>query len=146
MLLCCVLRNGDGGVVKKPAYLFSPRSCPPPSDSVVDYIISIERRDVIFKLHPNARCAAPCSERSIRKTAQTTEVWAVCSAGRTYEVYSRIEVRPCHGSFMRSYSSPRQRYRNVTICARVQSASGLNLSSPVPPVTPLAAAQATAGA
>ena len=140
MLLCCVLRNGDGGVVKKPAYLFSPRSCPPPSDSVVDYIISIERRDVIFKLHPNARCAAPCSERSIRKTAQTTEVWAVCSAGRTYEVYPRIEVRPCHGSFMRSYSSPRQRYRKVTACARVQGALGAKWVASIPPVMPFFAA------
>ena len=36
--------------------------------------------------------------------------------------------------------------RKVTICARVQGALGLNLPSPVPPVTPLAAAHETAGA
>ena len=36
------------------------------------------------------------------------------------------------------------RYRNVTICARVQGASGLKVFAPVPPVMPFSAAQSTA--
>ena len=45
---------------------------------------------------------------------------------------------------MRSYSSPRQRNRKVTIWARVQLLLGLKVVSLVPLVTPLATAHSTA--
>ena len=39
---------------------------------------------------------------------------------------------------------PAARHRNVTICARVQDASGLKVVSEVPEVMPFSTAQATA--
>ena len=41
---------------------------------------------------------------------------------------------------------PAQRYKNVTICARVQTSSGAKRPAPTPMVTPFPAAHATAGA
>ena len=48
------------------------------------------------------------------------------------------------GSFVRSYSPPKQLNKKVTICARVQSLLGLKVVAVVPPVMPFSAAHRTA--
>ena len=95
----------------------------------------------------SAREALPCTERRDAKQPGHLAVRAVCLAERTYSRQESIEVRPLFQRDLfvsESYAIVLQ--RKVTICALVQSASGLNVAAPVPLVMSFLTAHNTAPA